>query len=460
MKNSNDSVIIQELSEFIERYNVINMYTTMFISLVGLVGNLFALVVLVYSRHKLPRIIGKNYLILLTLTNTIFLLIQFYVTTYNRMIYHFRLSRTFQLLDSNLVVCKLLPYLRYAFRLMNTMLTVCISVERLLAVFRPLQVRSLDVKCAYLFRLAILVSFVLPAYLLFLTELVPNTELDYNNIYTKMGIKKSFNFNSLTPLIGEHTCSIAKKNFALMLTFHILLFSLIFLCYLVIATSIFAIVLRLKRSQNFVFAYKSKAPVTIGSDQPHLMISKSATLKNNGDNLPSGGESSARELIDVVQTTPESTRNVEMTIASANNNCHNANNRKASDSSFISIDLVRRKNKMKYINNRIQNTKMLTSISISYVLLNLPYFLVMLGSMILSIRSSSSSSTMEEKGMISVADVAFRLKAIGYVLVTEIFQLVNFSVIGLLFFCSGKIFRLHAFKLCKINLVSKRLNRF
>lgn len=429
--NSSDELIIQELSLYLEQYNGINMYTTVFIIAFGFVGNLLALTVLIYSRNKLPRIIGNNYLILLTVVNTLFLFLQFYVVTYNRMIYHFNMNykNSYQFLDSSIICCKLLPYFRYAFRLTNTMLTVCFSVERLLAVYCPLQMRTLDTKCAYFFKLSILFSFIVPTYLLFLTELVPNSELD-NTIYRKLGIKKSFNFNSLTPLFGDFTCSMSKKNFSLMLKFHILLFLLIFVCYIIIAISIFAIVLRLKNSNNFVFAFRSKA--TSNS-------AVAAAASNNENNNPkcskcSGSGESAKELLEI--------KTQEML------HIENGINRAPSNSSFSSIELPKKRIKLQLINHRIQNTKMLISISASYVLLNLPYFLVMLASMIFGIR---------EENIVTVMDVAFRLKVWSYVLITEIFQLVNFSVVGLLFFCSGKIFRHHALKFCKkINSLFKR----
>lgn len=420
---SDSSLVVQELGEYLEHYNVINMYTTLFIIMFGFVGNLLALIILAYSRHKLPRIIGNNYLIMLTICNTLYLLIQFYVGTYNRMIYHFNMdyTATLQFLDTNIVFCKSMPYLKYVTRLMNTMLTVCFSIERLIAVYCPLQMRSLNEKCKCLFKISIIISFTVPIYLLFLTELVPNRETQ-NIAYQKLGIRNSFNFNSLTPLFGDSTCSVSKKNLPIMLIFHFFLFLIIFLCYVVVAVSILAIVMRVKKSKSFIFAFRSKNPSNSGR------MTEAPSTNNN--------RSSSKELLDT-KIIQEKIQPMEIQV----------DDRKTSHSSFTSVEVSKKKSNQIWISHRIQNTKMLTSISISYVLLNLPYFVVMLVSMMVGARSEESSNSNIEA--LRVRDVAFRLKVWSCVLITEIFQLANFSLVGLLFFCSGKIFRLNAFKLCK-----------
>lgn len=259
MVSSYDNAMLTQLTMYLESYNAINLFTTLFLTVFGILGNLFACVVLLFSKQKLPRIIGVNYLVMLTLINTWFLLVQFYIGTYNRLIYFFDIDyqKSLQFLDSSLVCCKLLPYLRYVTRLMNTMFTLCFSLERLLAVYCPLKMRARETYCSMFFKFSTIVSVIIPSYLIFLTDLVPNSEMA-SSIYQSYGLKKSFNFNSLTPMFGNYTCSISKNNLSLMLKFHFVMFLIILLSYVVISVSIFAIVLQLKKNNTFIFAYRSK----------------------------------------------------------------------------------------------------------------------------------------------------------------------------------------------------------
>lgn len=182
MANSNK--LVEQLNSQLETINVINMYSSLFLIIVGLIGNMYALVVLVYARNKHPHIVGSTYLIILTLTNTAFLLIHFYMTTYVRIIYHFGLDyKTYlQVTTTSQLACKLLNYLRYSFRILNTMMTLSFSIERLLAVYCPLKMRSLDFNCSLNFVVSLLVSFVVPIYALFVYSLVPNDPRYHDNL--------------------------------------------------------------------------------------------------------------------------------------------------------------------------------------------------------------------------------------------------------------------------------------
>ena len=420
-KSKESSAILQDLSSYLESYNAINVYSTLFIIIFGVVANLFSLIILLYSRNSLPRIIGCNYLILLTITNTIYLLLQFYLGTYNRLIYHFQLDydTSLQFLDSNLVCCKLVPYLRYCARLLNTLLTACFSLERLLAVYCPLQIRSFEAKCSRFFKLAILVSFIIPSYLLFLTELVPNSDEDA--LYERFNISKSFSFNSLTPRFGDRTCSVSKSNFVTLMTFHFILLLIILLSYLFISVSILAIVVRLKHCKGFVFAFRSKA-----SCDYDIVLVPPHNSRNSNESQHQHASNQRRSSSQVILEATSKRRNLT-----------------GLNSNSFSFDVTTRKRRtMFYINHKIQNTKMLTSISVSYVLFNSPYFLAMIYLAIFGIRNV-------EVFLVSASALEHKIKLQMNLVITEIFQLANFSVTGCLFFCVGRIFRLHAFKFFK-----------
>lgn len=376
--NSTVSVVprLISLSIELENLNIANMYLSIFLTIFGLIANLISLSVLIYARNRVPRIIGSNYLIILTSTSSLYLIIQFYMGTYNRMIYFFNIDygKSFQLFDVNIIVCKLLPYLRYTMQFLNAMATMCFSLERFLAVYFPFKLRSFcKAKRTHLIVASTLVSMAIPTYLIPLADLIPSREVT-ESIYERFNLTRSFNFYALTPAFGSYTCSIVKNRFKILLKFHFLMSLVIFLVYFAIGVSHLAIIAKIKRKSTFSHCNSSA-----------LLHHRSQTqIKNNSADL----EVNRRET-----------------------SCR--------------------------IKRKIQNTKTLVSISISYVLFNLPYFMIIFYMIGYGI---------ENDERILVLFLEFKLRVQRYFVITEIFQLMNFSVTGLLLFCSGQTFRVHAFK--------------
>lgn len=399
--------MLTNLSNQYDHYQLLNMYTSMFLATFGSIGNMFALFILIYARNKLPRIVGSNYLVLLTVTNTLFLAVHFYTGTFIRLVYYLGLDEynRFHVLDSSEIACKLLTYLKYCARSLNTMLTVCFSLERLIAVYYPLQMRSLNSKCSVIFRVAIIVSLVLPSYSLFLTELTPNTLTV--NLISDLNLTKSFNLYALTPSHDFYTCSASRKNFRILVKFHFLMFFIIFMCYIFTSVSIFAIIVKLKKSKNFIFSFKSKA---------------SSSLQVPAEQLRQSSATSS--MIELFEAKSTFCRNHQKTTAS-----------------FL-VKASSRNRSLRLINHRIHDTKILSSISISFVLFNAPSFIIMIFMLLYMFHTDEQY----RYSSISVTHLMDKMKIQSYLILSEIFQLVNFSVTGLLFFCSGQIFRLHALK--------------
>jgi hypothetical protein len=377
--NSTVSVVprLINLSIQLENLNIANMYLSIFLTIFGLIANLISLSILIYARNRVPRIIGSNYLIILTSTSSLYLIIQFYMGTYNRMIYFFNIDydKSFQLFDVNIIVCKLLPYLRYTIQLLNAMATMCFSLERFLAVYFPFKLRSFcKAKRTHLIVASILVSMAIPTYLIPLADLIPSREVT-ESIYERFNLTRSFNFYALTPSFGSYTCSIVKNRFKILLKFHFLMSLVIFLVYFAIGVSHLAIIAKIKRKSTFSHCNSSA-----------LLNHRSQTqMKNNSADL----------------------------------------------------EINRRETSSCRVNRKIQNTKSLVSISLSYVLFNLPYFMIIFYMIGYGI---------ENDERILVLFLEFKLRVQRYFVITEIFQLMNFSVTGLLLFCSGQTFRVHAFK--------------
>lgn len=368
---------LMELSVQLENLNIANMYLSILLTILGLIANLISLSILIYARNRVPRIIGSNYLIILTSTSSLYLIIQFYMGTYNRIIYFFNIdyNKSFQFFDVNIIACKLLPYLRYTMQFLNATATMCFSLERFLAVYFPFKLRSFcKAKRTHLIVASILVSMAIPTYLIPLADLIPSREVS-ESIYERFNLTRSFNFYALTPAFGSFTCSIVKNRFKILLKFHFLMSLVIFLAYFAIGVSHLAIIAKIKRKSRFSSHCNSSA----------LLNHRSQTqIKNNSADL----EINRRET-----------------------SCH--------------------------VKRRIQNTKTLVSICLSYVLFNLPYFMIIFYMIGYGI---------ENDERILVLFLEFKLRVQRYFVVTEIFQLMNFSVTGLLLFCSGQTFRVYAIK--------------
>lgn len=414
---SSDLDSLRSWSKLLDRLNVINMYSTLLIIVLGFGGNMWTLAVLACSqqpprvdrrrrrRHRsMPRIAGWHYLILLTLTNTTYLFLQFYMATYIRLIRHFDIdyARTYQLYDSSPLVCKLMTYLRYSTRLLNATITVSVCLQRLLAVFSPLHIRSMHFKCSLLFKCSTLVSFLIPIYAIFLIEPVPVDE--NRTLDSRFNMTTTFNLKSLTPSLANYTCSCRRVYIRLAYKLHFVMFLLVFVAYLVVSVSMFAIVVKLKRTRLFIFEYRANKSLS------------------NPTNRPSPIEAPKN------QTRSQS---ILMMMHSSMND----------ESKEAKKSLFQTKRARRVINARIHDTKILSSISASFVLLNTPYFVAMIYLFVYTLN-------VHDLYRLDYTNLAFKYRLNSYVIVAEIFQLANFSLTGVFYF-SGRIFRMHASKLVR-----------
>lgn len=400
------STVLKEVNKLLEKNNIVNIYTTLSILIFGVLGNTLSLMVLIYSwRNKPPRIAGSKYLILLTISNTAYLLVHFYKDTYPRAIYHFKLdyNSSYHLVDSNPICCKLLAYLTYSIRSFNTILTVCFSTERVLSAYCPNA--TFDSKFLLGFKLSILISLIIPSYILFLIELVPNSDTS-KSIYDRYNLTRRFDFYSLKPTFGNFSCSALKKNYLVLLRFHFLTFFVIFLSYILVLISVLVVFIKLKNTKNFIFAYKSKTISTRGNsssnDDYRLVESRSGIRKESF--------------------------------------------------SLDSVSSRRHRKSQHLVNQEVHDTKILSSIAVSFIVLNTPYLCITLYNFRFAARIGEFNRS-------TAFDIVHMLSVRKIVSFAETLQLVHFALTGLLLFCFGQIFRLHAFNFFK-KLQVFRCSRF
>lgn len=392
-KTLNDFEILDNLSNLLEFYDILNMYASLFFLVLGFFGNLSALVVLVYARQKLPSIVGVNTLILLTLNNTAFLLIQSYMYTYTRMIFHLGVGKRFQFFDSIQLVCKMCMYLRYSTRLLNAFTTLCFSLERFVAVYFPLRIRSFNEQFSRCIKISMILSLLIPSYSLYFVELVSSDAS--REVHTRFNVTKAFSFNSVVPVISEHTCAATK--FKLSLFLHCLVFIIVFVSYIIVSVCIIAIVAKLKRKQLFRFNYRSP-------------------LRNNKP-ISMGEINTGNTRLE----TQEEVDNLNSSNEPSNRRC---------------------RNQVRVVRIRTYQTKMLSSISLSFILFNTPYIVSILYFLVYTTRVNNMYELL-------IDNLIHKIHLQTLVVKAEVFQLVNFSFTGILFFYSGRIFRIHTVNFIK-----------
>lgn len=398
--NSSAFKLFKEANENLENFNTINMTATSVITVFGLIFNILALIVLIYSRNKLPHIASLNNLIIITVTNTAYLGLHFYIRTYKRIIFHFQIeySDSLQLIDSNLALCKMLPYFRNVTLLLNATLIGSFSLERIVVVFRPLLMLSLTKKRSKLYKIAIAISFLLPCNSLFSNEIVQNTD-GSNWAYTQFNLTRIFNLRSLTPSLTDFICSANKNDSKFILVYQTLILLVAFLSYIFISTSILAIVikLKLKKRVKTIIRFKQATDTAKETDNENLH-----PLDIELDDAKNFG----------------------------NQDIHN--------SSFL-LSRNRPDQMMNTINHR---THFLSVISLSFALLNTPYFTIMIYLLI-------NRLFVENKDWELLPNLTWRINTVSYIALSEVFQLLNFSITGFLFFCTGHVFRFHALQCLK-----------
>jgi hypothetical protein len=413
-----------ETNAEVNTLNRVNFYTTLVLVLLGCSGNLISLKVFVNAKHKLPKVNGSSYLIALTVSNTLYLLFHSYMAVLNQLILELNLQGTDHFLtkisafDTNVHVCRFVGFFKHLLLLLNTFIVLAFSVKRFIAIYFPL--RMLDYKFTNFFGIQMLAlfSFVCSLYIPIYTELVPTTlglpkNKHISDEVVKLNITPNFNSLALRSTYNEKFCSFSDKHIHNLLKFHSINMIVLILSYLLISASIILIVVKMRRKQKkFMIVFRATPSI------------------KNGSNLDEDESEASTKL--------------------NNHDCINNNNSKRSTHNSTSISLKSvtfqqngaKKNAVKVRSTnrkKFRNSRMLIWIAVSFVLLNFPYYCIMAAS-VFFVKQSVPSDDMLELA-------SFKIKR--FLVMAEMLQISNYSITSLIFFVSGKIFRLHLFKIFK-----------
>jgi len=126
--------------EFSRKYqrqiNEINIYLTTIICFTGIIGNMLSLKV--FCSTKLRRTSSVTYLIALTITDSVFLMVHFLDNTCRDIVTHFRIDFPLNIIDQKVTICRVFSLIRSACRCASPWIIVAFTIERFMVVNYPI----------------------------------------------------------------------------------------------------------------------------------------------------------------------------------------------------------------------------------------------------------------------------------------------------------------------------------
>lgn len=347
-----------------------------FLVLIGLIGNIISIKVFMRSGHCPPLILQRHSLILLTLSNTIYLVVFFYLCVLSKLLNSpmfdsstINFLNKLYLMNDSAFICKFFNYTLHVAICLNAFITTSFSLERAFVINFPYLGVNLranhDAHFKILIVCILLFSFILPSYNLFLVNIdtkICNVARSYEKLYFYL------------------TC--------------VFVICTLFLPFLIISISNISIIKEICRND------RDQTRRTLQHDTSHQLYS----MKQKDNQIQSGGEFDNRALPLL-------------------------NNR---------ITRLNSTHRVSDIKKHL-TTKMLIAISLSFVILNLPYFI---------------SWCFHSINTIGKSDLKYRMMLQNFKNVAEVLFLLNHSIAGFLYFVSGKMYQEHVYAI--LGCVNKR----
>ena len=204
----------------VKENELIKMYACTLLTIVGILVHLLSFNVFMCGSKKAPRILSKNVLITLTLSNSIYLILYWYifilpiVIKNNQIVLKIYENKSnfaqksikidlldiekYHLVNSNIWMCKFVNYFYKVFLFMNSAMTVMFSLERAVNIIFPIKMRSLRSKHRFLFKyiitIVIVYCFGYPTYYLYLLDIITSSnqktvcKIQNKSLYFKLTI--------------------------------------------------------------------------------------------------------------------------------------------------------------------------------------------------------------------------------------------------------------------------------
>ena len=137
----------------LEYVRQINISLSVFLVLIGIIGN--CLIIYVYSQSRFRKNSNNVYLLLLSINNSFYLIVHFFEDTIRSYIYLDNLKRlefldSLNLLDQSDLACSLFNYIRYVLRSASAYIMIAFTLQNLLIVYLPLSSFFKSTKSAWI----------------------------------------------------------------------------------------------------------------------------------------------------------------------------------------------------------------------------------------------------------------------------------------------------------------------
>lgn len=328
-----------------------------------------------------------------------FLLIHWF---FNTLSYFDELTDQSSLIDSNIYVCKIVNYLRNVCRCVFSMTTLSYSFERALAIFLPFKIIKIKSRVAsVLIALIFLVSFISPLQYIY----------GYNLVEGHVDVNVSLVVCTIKPKLLEY---FEKFSFFFNLFF-------VYLPLLFVILLNFSILIKLKN-------YKLEMTAELGKGLSTQFLKIMNQLYEENFNM---------KKINSIDPTlfnamPMRTKYLE---SMPKNSLFTQNS--ANPSELNSVIKIKRSGPSIIINQKFSNTKTLVMISTCYIVLNIPNLINLF---------FVFNPFLEEKIEMKIK-VQKDMSINNYLLFSEVTNLANYCINGLLFLIFGKAFRIHLKKI-------------
>lgn len=346
----------------------IDIYSITFLLAFGSIFNSFYLAVILLARRRSPRIGGKKYLVVLTISSFLFLNLHYYIYTLPYIKHIYQIDDTNSLfklnfIDSNEYVCKLFVYLRLASRCLFTYSTLGYSLERALAIFFPFKIMIYkNTVSKLIFVSAMFISFISPTFALYFFE-IKNKSCEVDSSKWTIYAEMLFYFNLLTGVLPFFIIVFLNVSILIKLTKYEIIVTT--LCSRSSKTNVKNEILKILNNiyeENFSliqeklipFNHKLNFRKAFEHKGMHICASKKnqEKLENNKYSIMS-------------KVTVEKSRSVNQTTSVVSTDTVTSSRR----------DLSKKKRQSFYVNHQFPNTNFFIRISLINMFLNIPYVL-------------------------------------------------------------------------------------
>ena len=128
--------LIENSFNFLDLSNEINLFATILIVFIGLIGNTLSLIIYGQSKYRLNS--SNVFILILSIVDSLFLIVHFFEDTISSLEHHNFPIYFLNIIDTNREICILTNYLRYTLRSISSYIILAFTIQRYSVVYSPL----------------------------------------------------------------------------------------------------------------------------------------------------------------------------------------------------------------------------------------------------------------------------------------------------------------------------------